>query len=278
MLVEKKTFEEERALYGQNNIAVKRCVFQGKADGESPLKECTNVFVRDSLFDLRYPFWNNKNSFIENCDFTSNCRAPFWYSNIIHLEKSNVTGVKAFRECKQVTIENSTINSDEACWFLKDFSLRDCSINSEYFLFNSSKIKLKNLMLEGKYAFQYTNKGTIIDSTLNTKDAFWHAKNIIIKNSIVNGEYIGWYSKNLTFINCRISSTQPFCYCKNLKLINCSMEGCDLAFEKSSVNGNISSLKSVKNFYKGKIYSLSIFEEIKDDPKAKGKIICTTLN
>ena len=86
------------------------------------------------------------------------------------------------------------------------------------------------------------------------------------------------YSKNLTFINCRISGSQPFCYCKNLKLINCSMEGCDLAFEKSSVNGNISTLKSVKNFYKGKITSLSVVEEIKDDPKAKGKIIFSDLN
>lgn len=278
MLVERKTFDEERALYGQNNIAVKRCVFQGPKDGESPLKECKNVFVRDSLFDLRYPFWHNTNTFIENTTFTQNCRAPFWYTKSLHIEKSSLDGIKAVRESKKVEIENCIINSPEFGWFVKDFNFHDGSANSEYFLLHSSGIKLNNVKLEGKYSFQYVKNGTILNSTLNTKDAFWHAKNITIKNCIVNGEYLGWYSENLTFINCRISGSQPFCYCRNLKLINCSMEGCELAFEKSTVRGNISTLTSVKNFYKGKVTVLSPVEIIRDDPKAKGRIILNELN
>ena len=47
--------DEERALYGSEGILVKDCRFDGPADGESALKECTDVQVENSYFNLRYP-------------------------------------------------------------------------------------------------------------------------------------------------------------------------------------------------------------------------------
>ena len=41
--VVKKTFDEERALYGAENIRLEDCVFDGPADGESALKESSGV-------------------------------------------------------------------------------------------------------------------------------------------------------------------------------------------------------------------------------------------
>ncbi|MCR5187901.1 MAG: DUF3737 family protein, partial [Treponema sp.] len=77
------------------------------------------------------------------------------------------------------------------------------------------------------------------------------------------GEYLGWYSENLTLINCKIIGTQPFCYCKNLVLENCTMEKCDLAFERSSVQASIiGKIDSVKNPLCGKIEADQIGEII----------------
>ena len=51
-----KVFDEERALYGSDGIEVLSCRFDGPADGESAFKESRNIVVKDSFFNLRYPF------------------------------------------------------------------------------------------------------------------------------------------------------------------------------------------------------------------------------
>lgn len=117
--------------------------------------------------------------------------------------------------------------------------------------------------MKGKYSFQYDENVEITDSELDTKDAFWHTKNVTVRDSIVKGEYLGWYSENLTLINCKIIGTQPFCYCKNLVLENCTMENCDLAFERSSVQVKVAGrIDSVKNPLEGKIIADEIGEVI----------------
>ena len=42
-IFENQIFEEERALYGEENISLSDCKFAGEADGESALKECKNI-------------------------------------------------------------------------------------------------------------------------------------------------------------------------------------------------------------------------------------------
>ena len=39
-VIENKTFDMERALYGSEGLVVNGCVFDGPADGESAFKEC----------------------------------------------------------------------------------------------------------------------------------------------------------------------------------------------------------------------------------------------
>ncbi len=59
MVVQDQTFDQERALYGSNGIDVISCRFDGPADGESALKESRDIDVRNSFFNLRYPFWHD---------------------------------------------------------------------------------------------------------------------------------------------------------------------------------------------------------------------------
>ena len=42
-VIENKTFDEERALYGSTGLMVKNCRFDGPADGESAFKECRDI-------------------------------------------------------------------------------------------------------------------------------------------------------------------------------------------------------------------------------------------
>ncbi len=269
-----KTYDEERALYGEKDIVVKECKFDGSADGESALKEGKGVAAENCFFNLRYPFWHDDGLKITESEMTENCRAALWYSRDIEITDTKLYGIKALRECENVTMKGCNIISPEFGWSVSGIKMEDCTIESEYFMMRSEHLAYKNVRMKGKYSFQYITDSVFEDCVFHTKDAFWHAKNITIRNSTVKGEYLAWYSENVTFENCRIIGTQPLCYCKNLKLINCEMIDTDLSFERSHVNAVITSpVVSIKNPLSGHICVPSVGEIIMDIPDAKGEII-----
>ena len=273
--IEDRTFDEERALYGSSQVEAVRCRFDGPADGESAFKESSDIIARDCYFNLRYPFWHDKNLLIEGGEMTSLCRAALWYSRNIEIKDTRMHGIKALRECSDVKISGCDIVSPEFGWSVSRVEMTDSSAESEYFMMRSDNLKFDHMKLKGKYSFQYISDSVFTNCEFDTKDAFWHARNVLVKDCIVRGEYLAWYCENVTFENCTIIGTQPLCYCKGLKLIGCRMEGCDLSFEKSDVEADIkSSVDSIKNPANGVIRVQSVGEIIRDDPGAKAEIIC----
>ncbi len=269
-----KQFDEERALYGSNGVLVENCRFDGPLDGESALKESSNIVVRDSFFNLRYPFWHDSDLTVSGSRMTETCRAALWYSDNIRISDTELHGIKALRECRDVEIKNCDIISPEFGWFNHDVKMEDSSAESEYFMMRSERLDFSKVKLKGKYSFQYISNSIFTDCEFDTKDAFWHASNVVVKNSIVKGEYLAWYCDNVTFENCLISGTQPLCYCSNLRLIDCRMENTDLSFEKSDVDAVVlTEIDSVKNPRSGRIKAPSIGELIMDDPQAKCAIL-----
>ena len=272
-VIENQRFDEERALYESNGVTVRECKFDGEADGESAFKESRNIVAEKCFFNLRYPFWHDDNVSLLDCEMTSLCRAPFWYTSDVHIKDSILHGVKAFRECEGVEINNSDIISTEFGWSTKNITINGGSAEGEYFMLRAENVKLLDMRFKGKYSFQYVSDVVIENCELDTKDAFWHSKNVTVRNSIVKGEYLAWYSENLTLENCTIIGTQPLCYCKGLKLINCEMQGADLAFERSEVEATVTSdVISIKNAYSGSISVRSVGEIIRSDDRFKCEI------
>lgn len=268
------TFGEERALYNSKNIILKNCSFDGIEDGESALKESSDIKVENCYCNLRYPFWHDDNIKILNSEMTELCRAALWYSKDIEINDSKLHGIKALRECSDVEMNNCDIVSTEFGWSVTNITMNKCTAKSEYFMMRSSGLKFNQVKLDGKYSFQYIKNAVFEDCIFDTKDAFWHAENIIVRNSLVKGEYLAWYSKNLTFENCKIIGTQPLCYCKELKIINCEMIDTDLCFEKSDVEAYITtSVISIKNPFSGRISVPEVSEIIRDDENSKAEII-----
>ncbi len=275
-IIENQTFDQERALYGVRNVKTVNCRFDGPADGESAFKECANIAAENCFLNLRYPFWHDRGLEVKGCELTENCRAALWYSRRIRLEDTRLHGIKALRECADVELKGCDIRSPEFGWSSKKVTMEDCTAESEYFMMRASGLRFQNVTFTGKYSFQYIRDAVLENCRLTTKDAFWHARNVVVKNSVVEGEYLGWYSRNLTFENCVIRGTQPLCYCKGLKLVNCRMEHTDLAFEKSEVQATVTTpIDSVKNPKAGRIEAPAVGKVIRDDPAAKGEVVCT---
>ena len=275
---ENLTLDEERALYGLHHAEVRNCTFAGPADGESALKECSELLVSDCDFELRYPFWHVRSTELHNCRMTDTCRAALWYDSNIRIEDSVLGGIKALRECEDVCLVRCKIQSPEFGWFCRKTMLESCTLESEYPFFECRNLEMKDLKLKGKYSFQYVEDAVIRNSYLDTKDAFWYSKNVTVVDSVVKGEYLAWYSENLRLVRCRIIGTQPLCYARGLVLEDCEMEGTDLSFENSEVDATVrGEILSVKNPVHGRIAADRIGEVILDEnlrPGADCQILC----
>lgn len=275
-VIKDQRFDEERSLYALNHGDVLDCVFAGPADGESVLKEARDVALERCDFSLRYPLWHVRGFKLKDCKMDELTRAAIWYAEGGEIRDSILGGIKAVRECKDISIKGTEIVSQEFGWKSSGITLEDSSVTAEYLFFDSRDVTLDRVKMKGKYSFQYMENLTIRDSVLDTKDAFWHSKNVTVINSVVKGEYLGWFSEGLTLINCAISGTQPLCYCKDLKLVDCTMEGTDLSFEYSDVEATVKGhIHSVKNPRSGSVTADSVGEVIMGDAvmECTGKVI-----
>ncbi|MBQ4089034.1 MAG: DUF3737 family protein [Clostridia bacterium] len=269
-------FGEERALYAANNVEIKNCAFAGQEDGESALKEASNLSIENCDFLLRYPLWHADDVKMSDCRMTETCRAALWYDNRVEIENTSMGGIKALRECHDVTIKNSTAVSTEYGWFCGNINIDGFELTGEYPFMHTSGMEVNNFTLHGKYSFQYVENVTIRNSNLDTKDSFWHSKNVTVYDSVVKGEYLAWYSENLRLVRCKIIGTQPLCYCKGLILEDCEMEGCDLSFENSDVQATVKGhMDSVKNPVNGFITADEIGEVILDEYRWQGDCAIT---
>ena len=275
-IIENQTFDQERALYGVRGVQVMHCAFDGPADGESAFKEGADICVENCFFNLRYPFWHDCGLVISNSEMTELCRAALWYSQHIEITGTKLYGIKALRECGDVTVRDCDIISPEFGWSTRGITMERCTAQSAYFMMRASDLRFTNVTFRGKYSFQYIENGIFDNCRFDTKDAFGHAKHVVVRNSVVKGEYLAWYCEDVTFENCTIVGTQPLCYCKGLRLVNCQMTDTDLAFEKSDVEASVTTpVVSIKNPRSGRISLPAVRKIIRDDPESKCEIVYT---
>jgi len=265
--VEQK-FTGERALFQSCNLEISYCTF---ADGESPLKESSNLEIRNSLFKWKYPFWYCKNITVEDSVMFEMARSGIWYTNNISMKNVTVAAPKAFRRCQNVKLEAVDMqNAAETLWNCSQVTIKNVTAKGDYFGMGSSDIEIDGFTLVGNYSFDGAKNLTIRNAKILSKDAFWNCENVTVYDSFISGEYLGWNSKNVTMINCTIESEQGMCYMENVVMKNCKLLNTDLAFEYSTVEVVIdSNITSVKNPYSGKIKAKHIGEVIFDNPKMK---------
>lgn len=259
------TYIGERALFATKDASIVRCVFE---NGESPLKESSNLKINKTEFRWKYPLWYCTNVEVENTTLLYTARSGIWYTKDLIMRNCLIEAPKTFRYAKNVVLEHCNIpNAQETFWNSSDIKLSNVKIKGDYLGFHSENIEIDNMDLDGNYCFDSAKNIVIKNSILRSKDSFWNSENVTVINCTIIGEYLAWNSKNLTFINCTIESHQGLCYIDNLKLVNTKLVNTDLCFEYSSnINADIiSEIDSVKNPYSGTIKAYSIKEIILDE-------------
>ena len=247
------SFGGERPLYGSTDSALTDVTF---TEGESPLKECSNITLDGCTFGWKYPLWYCHDIRVTNTVWQEMARAGVWYSDNVKITDCTIDAPKNFRRSSNIVIAGTKFtNALETLWNCSNVSLTDVKVaNGDYLAMNSSDLRVRGLDLDGNYAFDGCSNVVIEDSRLNTKDAFWNCHNVTVRNSYISGEYLGWNSSDLTFIGCTVESSQGLCYINNLKMKDCKLVNTTLAFEYSSVEAEIDSdIDSVLNPSSGSI-------------------------
>jgi len=256
----------ERALFQGKNLKITDTTF---ADGESPLKESSNIELYRSMFKWKYPLWYSRDIKLEDCVLFEMGRAGIWYTEHISMKNCIVEAPKNFRRTTGIDLEQVTMpNAAETLWNCGQIRMRQVSAKGDYFAMNSSNLYIDGFELVGNYSFDGVKNAEIHNARLLSKDAFWNSENVTVYDSFISGEYLGWNAKNLTLINCTIESNQGMCYIENLVMKNCRLLHTTLAFEYSTVDAEVvNTIDSVLNPSGGRIQAEDIKELIMDASK-----------
>lgn len=266
----------ERALFNGNDLEIYDSTF---AEGESPLKESSNIYLENSLFQWKYPLWYSHNIRLKGCTLFEMARAGIWYTQNISVEDTIVEAPKNFRRTSGIVLKQVTFpNAAETLWHCTGVVMEDVAAHGDYFAMNCENMNISGFELVGNYSFDGVKNVEIDHARMISRDAFWNSENVTVKNSFISGEYLGWNAKNLTLINCTVESLQGMCYIDNLVMKNCKLLNTTLAFEYSTVDAQITNrIDSVLNPTGGIIRAAAIKELILEKDRVdvtKTRIIC----
>ena len=270
-IIRNESFGGERPLFGSHDLRLENVTI---TEGESGIKCCSNIEADGCRFIGKYPWWHVDGSLIENCYFEVGSRSAIWYSNDMTMRNTVIDSPKLFREMRNLTLENVTINdADETFWRIDGLKLKNVTLHEGTYPFMFSKnIEVDGLVSDAKYVFQYCKNVVVRNAKIVTKDSFWECENITIYDSVLDGEYLAWHSKNVRLVNCHIAGEQPLCYLDGVKLENCTFdEACDRAFEDSFVEADIrGAITEIKNPRSGHIVADKIgrltYDEFAKEP------------
>ncbi len=258
-IIRKQHFEGERPLFGSHHLRLEQVTI---GEGESGIKECSDIEAEDCRFWGKYPFWHVHGFRINRCQFDVGARSALWYSDNMDMRDTRIDGPKMFREMHDLYLENVVINdADETFWRCRNIEAHNLELHDGTYPFMfCDDVRIDGLRSDSKYVFQYCRNVELSNAHIVTKDSFWECENITIRDSHLDGEYLAWHSKNVRLINCHLLGEQLLCYADNLVLENCTFDKlCDRVFEYSNVEADIRGhIENIKNPSSGHIVADSI--------------------
>lgn len=126
-LIKDKEFGGERPLFASHDLHLDHVTI---LEGESGIKECSNIIATNCRFEGNYPFWHVHGFTIENCYFAVGGRSALWYCDHLKMKDTIIDAPKMFREMNDIDIENVEINdADEIFWKCRSINIRNLRLH-----------------------------------------------------------------------------------------------------------------------------------------------------
>ena len=85
-------------------------------EGESPLKESSDITLKNSMFQWKYPLWYSKNVVAQDCTWAEMARAGVWYTDRFLILNW------------QAIILNCTIESLQGMCYIDNLVIKNCKL------------------------------------------------------------------------------------------------------------------------------------------------------
>ena len=153
-LIANTEFGGERPLFASHDVHLDNVTIR---EGESAIKECSNIVATNCRFEGNYPFWHVHGFTIDNCYFAVGGRSALWYSDHLKMKDTVIDAPKMFREMNDIDIENVEINdADEIFWRCNRINVKGLKLHGGTYPFMfSNDIRVDGLESDSKYVFQY---------------------------------------------------------------------------------------------------------------------------
>ena len=111
-------FEGERALFSTRGAIIENSMFQ---NGESPLKESSELVVKGCIFAWKYPLRYCNDVKVENTTLLEGARSGIWYTHGIEITDSVIEAPKTFRRSSGITLRRVNMpKAQETLWHCRD--------------------------------------------------------------------------------------------------------------------------------------------------------------
>ena len=155
-LIANTEFGGERPLFASHDLHIDNVTIR---EGESAIKECSNIVATNCRFEGNYPFWHVHGFTIKDCYFAVGGRSALWYSDHLKMQDTVIDAPKMFREMNDIEIENVEMNdADEVFWRCERISVKNLKLHGGTYPFMfSTGISVDGLESDSKYVFQYAS-------------------------------------------------------------------------------------------------------------------------
>ncbi|MCF0192927.1 MAG: DUF3737 family protein, partial [Prevotella sp.] len=124
--IQNKSYGGERPLYASHDLELENVTI---LEGESALKECSNITAHGCRFEGNYPLWRTFGLKMTDCTIVESSRAALWYTTDLVMTDSLVEGPKVLREMDDITLERVNFpKAVETLWKCRNVKMRDCTV------------------------------------------------------------------------------------------------------------------------------------------------------
>ncbi|MGN1157582.1 MAG: DUF3737 family protein [Agathobacter sp.] len=179
----------------------------------------------DGPADGESAFKECKNIQVE--DSFLNLRYPFW-----HIDNVTITNCHMTEGCRAalwydngVEIKNTRMHGIKALRECKNIHIQDTDIISPEFAWRSHNIRVENITLEGEYPFFECTNMEIDGLRMKGKYSFQYIENVTLRNCVLDTKDAFWHAKNITIEDSVVKGEYLAWYAEKIRFVRCKIIG-----------------------------------------------------
>ena len=179
-----------------------------------------NMIYENEIHDEERAFYGLKNATIKNCKIDG-----------------PADGESAFKECKDIAVENTFLNLRYPFWHNDNVKISDCEMteNCRAALWYDNGVEIEHCKLHGIKALRECENVLLNDTDIISPEFAWRSRNIKIENTKLQGEYPFFECKNMDITGLEMKGKYSFQYIEDSILRNCVLDTKDAFWHAKNV-------------------------------------------